>query len=851
MNLKYLNIIFIVGILIFNSCEKEKIAVTAEKGYLNLQNYNFFENGTVKLDGEWEFYWNKLLSSEDFKSKTIKPDTFINVPSVWKKLKIGKENLPRKGYATYRLKVDLQDSLFINFKFYRIESSYNVWVNGELILKVGNVSINEEDEIPIRKTLIANYQNKTKELEIIIQVSNYHHNKCGIINSVIIGPPEILYHSDKNKSIYNAFLIGFLLIIAFTNMGLFILRKTDKSPLFFSLACLFTTLNLLVNGEVFLTFFFPDIKWEWILKYDYWTNYLKVLFFYLFITYSFKQIANKTIIYTIVFSLLISTLIIIFFKSIFYTQTLFVFYIIILAAFLHLIYLLIKAARLKISGAIYSIIGTLVVFITAINDILFDAMVINTMYLTPFGLFIFVFLHSYIISLRFTKALEKSENLTTELKKFNENLENIVDNRTLEISQQKEEIQTQAEILAKVNSELEKLSIVASKTDNSIVIMDEFGNLEWVNEGSRKLYGYDLNELIKEKGKNILEISNVIDIDKIMEGCRNEKKSYIFETQNTTRWGNQIWVQTTLSPIIDEANKVIKIIAIDADITKLKEAEQHILKQNHLLEIQHNNITASITYAETIQKSILPPENLFNNFFEKFVIYKAKDVVSGDFFMMELIQSIDIKKVPDRIYAAVVDCTGHGVPGAFMSLITNRILLEIINKQQFIYPAQILCKLGEAVHKALYHEYTENSDGLDICICMFEKNENNFSDEFYFAGAKRPLYKFNNQTNVVEVYNGDKTSIGGIHNHNKTYSFENQKVKFERNDIIYLTSDGYIDQADDSRKKFGTIKLLEILKSIGVKPMQEQKLILENELIEHQSKQLQRDDITIFAIKLI
>jgi len=849
MNYRNLIIFFFLVLIFSLSCGKQRIIKKAEKGFLDLKDYNFKESGVIQIDGEWEFYWNKLLTPNDFRDSILKTQTYLNVPNTWNKLIIDNKKIKSQGFATYHLKIALKDSSLINFKLYRVESAYKMWVNGDLILEVGQVSENKLNAVPTRRTEIASYQNKTDKLDIIIQVSNFHHKKSGIINSIKIAPPEILAKSDKESVIYNAFLIGFLLIISFSNFGLFLLRRKDIVPLFFSFACLFTTLNLIVNGEVFLTFVFPNLNWELILKYDYWTNYLKVLFFYLFVTYSFKEISNKTITKIIVYTLLISILIVTFTNSLFYTKTLFIFYIVIIFAFLHLIYILTKATKFKLSGAIYSFIGTLVVFVTAINDILFDALLINTMYLTPFGLFVFVFFQSYMISYRFSESLKNSEKLTSELKYVNENLEELVETRTQEIKQQKEEIETQSEILLKVNTELEKLSIVASKTDNSIVIMDENGNLEWFNEGSRKLFGYTFEEVIEFKGRNIIEINKNVDIISIVTECKSAKKSIIFENQSFTKYGNIIWLQTTLTPILDDNNEVKKLVAIDSDITKLKEAEDKILKQNYQLESQNNNITASIRYAETIQKNILPKESLCNEFIDKFIIFRPKDVVSGDFYMLNYINSTDLTKYPDRIYAAVVDCTGHGVPGAFMSLITSRLILEILYNQTYIYPAEILTKLAGSVLIALNQEQTDNSDGFDICLCLLEVTENKLINKLIFSGAKRPLFKFNGESNQIEVYQGDKISIGGIHNHHPASFFTNQTIDIQKDDIIYLTSDGYIDQADENRKKLGTPKLVSTLKNIALQNMQTQKQILEKILEEHQSSQLQRDDITIFGLK--
>ncbi|MCK4922946.1 MAG: PAS domain-containing protein, partial [Bacteroidales bacterium] len=145
--------------------------------------------------------------------------------------------------------------------------------------------------------------------------------------------------------------------------------------------------------------------------------------------------------------------------------------------------------------------------------------------------------------------------------------------------QQAEELKAQTESLSAANIELEKLSLVASKTDNSIIIMDGNGNFEWVNEGFKKRYGMNLNKFIKAHGKNLLENSSNKEIIHIFEKIKKNKTPCIYESQSTNAAGEKIWSQTTISPILDKNGEIIRLIVIDTDISKIKEAEAQIGKQ--------------------------------------------------------------------------------------------------------------------------------------------------------------------------------------------------------------------------------------------------------------------------------
>ena len=137
--------------------------------------------------------------------------------------------------------------------------------------------------------------------------------------------------------------------------------------------------------------------------------------------------------------------------------------------------------------------------------------------------------------------------------------------KNIEISQQKEEIETQAE-------ELKKLSIVASETDNAVIIADEKGEIEWVNDGFVRVFEYNFAEFIKLRGSNFIKTSTNPDIKKEINKCIEHKVSVNYISQSVTKNGREIWVQTTLTPILDEQDNIIKYIAIDSDITKLKQA---------------------------------------------------------------------------------------------------------------------------------------------------------------------------------------------------------------------------------------------------------------------------------------
>ncbi|MCS7027165.1 MAG: SpoIIE family protein phosphatase [Bacteroidia bacterium] len=267
------------------------------------------------------------------------------------------------------------------------------------------------------------------------------------------------------------------------------------------------------------------------------------------------------------------------------------------------------------------------------------------------------------------------------------------------------------------------------------------------------------------------------------------------------------------------------------------EASQQAMHENAIRFMKvHKQLTDSLQYAKKMQQAILPPERILrDNFEEYFITYLPKDIVSGDFYWFSQV---------DFTFIAVVDCTGHGVPGAFMSMIGSALLNEIVNAKRVNNPAQILSLLHIGVRNALNQDETQNLDGMDIGLCRLELTES-FDLQLTFAGAKNNLYIL--QDGKINVLKGNRTHIGGISEANLT--FDNQVITIQEGDIIYLLTDGLIDNPNEKRQKFGLNKFFDFILTNQHKPLSQQKTILENLVKEHQEKVEQRDDITVIALK--
>jgi len=269
-----------------------------------------------------------------------------------------------------------------------------------------------------------------------------------------------------------------------------------------------------------------------------------------------------------------------------------------------------------------------------------------------------------------------------------------------------------------------------------------------------------------------------------------------------------------------------------------QKANVEISEQKEIIEEKNKNITDSINYAKRIQEALLPSMDLKQKLFPKsFIIFRPRDIVSGDFYWFS-------EKNNKKIIAAV-DCTGHGVPGAFMSMIGTAFLNEIVNERAITQADLILSELRHLVIRALKQTGAEGgtSDGMDISILSFDEKNNTVE----FAGANNPLWIFRNGN--INEYSPDKRSIG--YHQGKGLPFNLQKIDLQKNDSLYIFTDGYPDQfGGEKGKKFKYKQLKEKLTSICNLSCEEQKTILEKTFDNWKGNLEQVDDVLVIGIKV-
>ncbi len=351
----------------------------------------------------------------------------------------------------------------------------------------------------------------------------------------------------------------------------------------------------------------------------------------------------------------------------------------------------------------------------------------------------------------------------------------------------------------------------------------------------------------KEKSEQVTEMQTRFETEKKekeikLQTIEMEKKDALFKQQNIFKnallAGFTLVLALAVSIFIAfrQKQKMNKILTDQNQ--KINQNKKLIEKAHSILENKNKDITESIIYAQRIQEAILPlNEELEKKFPDSFILYKPRDIVSGDFYWFSKVENLN--------FFAVADCTGHGVPGAFMSMIGNDILNQVVNDENVSNPAEILTQMDKKISGALSKSKSNpnTKDGMDMGLISVDDNDN----ILHFSGANRPLFLLR-KTEIFEFKSINKTV--GIQME-KEVPFELHTIPLEKGDCIYLFTDGFADQfGGPKNKKFLTKRFKEMLLSFAHLSMKDQKIRIEEVFENWRGKQKQIDDICLFGFKV-
>ncbi len=416
-------------VLILSGCKNAGPKI--EAGFLDLSGWDF-KTQSIDLDGEWEFYWKRLLTSADFNSYSGLKCDYIAVPRAWKGYRLNQKKLGPYGYATYRARIKAPSGRYA-LRTRKIETAFTIWVNGRKLSSVGVVGKDRQSAKPQYLNALEFFWIKEDHIEIIIQVSNFRHFQSGIVRTITLGNHNLIHSRVLNRRTLNFSIASTFLIAAMYNLIIFIRRRQNRAPLFFAFFCFSFAAYISFLLEHLHIQLFPNFYWEIHFKILFFTFLYTPIMYLLYLKALFPHYTNRKIVKTLRVSTTVIALIILITTSEIYNNIISILYLVLILSILYCCYILFNALKDKQKGALAQSIPCFAFLITVVNDTLYSSGVIDTTRLAPTGVLFFVIWQFCFMADTFAKSLTRSESLSESLAQANVKFASLLEECDVEV----------------------------------------------------------------------------------------------------------------------------------------------------------------------------------------------------------------------------------------------------------------------------------------------------------------------------------------------------------------------------------------------------------------------------------
>lgn len=425
MKLNRSPLIFIwIGLLLLTltACgveQSENKSLQAANGELNLQDWRVEEGEMLPLAGEWGFYWEQLLLPDELGETAV--TDFVPVPDNWQDYTVSGESLPPEGYATFALQVqNLNPTQIYGVYVDGQSTAFKLWLDGELLAEAGQVGTNQAESIPYKKPQVVFFQPSRETAELVIQISNYHHQKAGFRNALLLGTPDTVLQYQKWQFFVETLLMAVLGIMGLYHIFLFAFRTQNRAPLYFALLCWLTAVRVAGTNQYIILEIFPDIPWTLLFRVEYLTFFLIIPLFMLFLRSLYprdvpKWLVRITWIIGSGFSLLL-----LWPNTLQLSRLVTPYQAIILVTLVFLAYFIVQIIIKRREDAWLVALAFAIGMTAIIMDILYYRGYVSFVgELGPFGFLGFIFVQAILLSHRFSKAFQDVEDLSMALEAQN------------------------------------------------------------------------------------------------------------------------------------------------------------------------------------------------------------------------------------------------------------------------------------------------------------------------------------------------------------------------------------------------------------------------------------------------
>jgi signal transduction histidine kinase len=419
-------------LITFLSCSTAKTQPVAINGIIDLRDWSFQKDGILRLNGQWNLFWEEILSPSQVLERINSNEKIytLGVPGAWNDQDWKGLKLPGHGYATLHLRLinvpQEKLGVYVNI----IGTSFRLFCDNNIIYENGKVGSDSNSAIPQMIPGSGYISCIGKDIDIVVQISNYFNNTGGIFTPIEIGEARTIEYQKERSLVIDFFLFGSLLIMGLYHFGLFAYRRKDKSPLYFGLFCFLMGVRSIFTGERFIYKVIPSMSWSLGVTLEYSTFYFGPPMLALFLSSLFPKEVNVKIVRIIVVFFFFFSFVVLFTPPSIFSYTLLWVMVATLLTSLYLVYSTILAVIRKRESSITFMIGMSIFFIFIINDILLNLISFNSDYLSPLGFFIFIFFQAFILSTKSSKAFIRLEELSGRL-------EQKVKERTLDLEKEK------------------------------------------------------------------------------------------------------------------------------------------------------------------------------------------------------------------------------------------------------------------------------------------------------------------------------------------------------------------------------------------------------------------------------
>ena len=664
--------------------------LTADRGELKISPTEFSQETIYSLNGEWDFYWKEIVLPENLHSiskdskETDPKRQIILLPSDW-----SKSGYPSKGYASFHLHINLpenQKNLALSLP--PIYSASKIYINGSPILELGKFGLNEETSQPeIHKTIIL-LKDKEEVLDILIQVSNFHHLKAGLLSPILLGNRDTLTRTNNKMIGLDLIQFGALCMIGINYIIFFIFRRDNRATLYFGLLCLFMGMRTLTINDRWILDYFSGLNFLSLVRMEFFFSFLSCYFFILFTSSFFGDLFSERLKNFFSYSFLACIPPIFLFQFERYIYTVYIAEVLIPLAVLYIYYVIYSGIKKRKIGAKYFAIGYFFFSIVVALGILKLIGIINLPFLGNYGLFVFLFFQLLILSKKSAREMISSTKIGKKLKIHKLQLEKEVKERTLDLQNAKKKLESINHFTHLINS-LSDLNEIFNRISNYfnenfnieeswLFIPDERNKFLIPRMGFRK-GGISEDQMEKLLSKKLPLNASGGSIVKAFQRKKNLFMNRWKEIKNNTDREivellsiNSFLIiplesknlPTGVLLFLNRDNKLVLSRKEIDEISRLCSQISGVIDTAHLLQ-QVNRINGEIDYLNHFSKLINASNNLDEIF--QFAVEKLKDKVNANIFLLQLID----RKTNELYYRC----------GSFPEQITDKSIPEYFSRR--------------------------------------------------------------------------------------------------------------------------------------------------------------------------